>query len=230
MAKKSINLIGQTFGQLIVLEEIKSTTLYARKYLCRCSCGNLTEVFQNKLRQGITKSCGCLRQKMLINGEIRRTHGESKTKLYKVWVQMLQRCNNPNDSNYHNYGGNGITVITEWFDYQTFKTWAITHGYCEGLTIERLDPYKGYYPENCTWIPLSAQGFNKRKSSKNTSGYEGVSFKKSTNKWVARITIEGIRKQIGSFDSAELAHKAIGCYFLENNLKEHYAKYLRNAK
>ena len=87
------------------------------------------------------------------------------TRLNKIYEHMKDRCYNPNFHCYNRYGGRGITICKEWLeDYQTFKAWALSHGYSDNLTLDRIDNDKGYYPENCRWITLQAQCDNTRKS------------------------------------------------------------------
>ena len=88
-------------------------------------------------------------------------HGERNTKLYGVWASMRQRCNNPNEKEYKNYGGRGIKVCEAWEYYINFSEWAHMHGYEEGLTIDRIDVNGNYCPENCQWIPFELQARNK---------------------------------------------------------------------
>jgi len=86
-----------------------------------------------------------------------------KTKLYKVWTSMKQRCVNPSDEAYENYGGRGITVCESWAnDFHRFRVWAEDHGYRVGLTIDRVDNDAGYCPENCRWTDRQTQNVNKR--------------------------------------------------------------------
>lgn len=86
--------------------------------------------------------------------------GRTKTKLYKTWIAMKRRCDNP-DVAHEKYYKN-IKICEEWYDFNNFKNWAIKSGYIEGYTIERLDIKKGYNPENCTFIPKNKQNLNKR--------------------------------------------------------------------
>src|SRR5690606_5453279 len=131
------------------------------------SCGIEREVLSNNLLKGVSTSCGCNRTK----------HAESKTKLYKVWAGMLQRCTNPNASNYGKYGGKGITVCNIWQkSYVTFKKWALANGYEEGLTLDRVKNNKGYSPKNCRWATSALQARNQGIKENNSTGVTGVSF------------------------------------------------------
>lgn len=87
---------------------------------------------------------------------------EKYHRMYSVWSGMKQRCTNPNSMGYENYGGRGITFCEEWKNFHSFCEWALSHGYSDNLTLERIDVNKNYCPENCTWIPLSDQPKNTR--------------------------------------------------------------------
>lgn len=91
-----------------------------------------------------------------------KTHGKSKDKLYHVWNGMKQRCYNANDDFYYCYGAKGITVCEEWKNsFQNFYDWAISHGYDEKLSIDRIDVNGNYCPENCRWTNSSVQNRNR---------------------------------------------------------------------
>ena len=90
------------------------------------------------------------------NCRVLTTHGQSKTKLYKVWNQMKQRCSNPKSKGYHNYGGKGISVCKEWQDdFNVFHSWALQNGYEIGKEIHRVNSNGNYSPENCVFIEKS---------------------------------------------------------------------------
>ena len=96
---------------------------------------------------------------------MKRTHGESNTRLYRTWKHMKGRCNNPNDSRYKRYGARGIKVCEEWdSSYEEFKKWAVESGYRDDLTIERINVNGPYEPSNCCWISKSEQSKNKEET------------------------------------------------------------------
>lgn len=90
-----------------------------------------------------------------------KKHYMKNTKLYSIWNEMRNRCNNPNDANYKRYGGKGICVCNEWNDFRVFYPWAVDNGYKEGLTIDRINPLGNYEPSNCRWITRAEQQRNR---------------------------------------------------------------------
>lgn len=92
----------------------------------------------------------------------RTTHGETKTRLHKIWEAMLTRCEYENHIHYANYGGRGISVCEAWHDYVAFRDWSLQNGYADNLSIDRLDNDKGYAPDNCRWATVKEQQNNKR--------------------------------------------------------------------
>lgn len=86
-----------------------------------------------------------------------------KTRLWKIWSAMKERCYRAKHEHYKSYGGRGITVCDAWReDYKTFKKWALTNGYEDYLTLDRIDVNGNYEPSNCRWISMSEQHKNKR--------------------------------------------------------------------
>ena len=80
---------------------------------------------------------------------------------------MKQRCYNPNNDNYPNYGGRGISICDEWLnDREAFISWALSHGYSNDLSIDRIDVNGNYKPSNCRWATDELQRNNQRPRSK----------------------------------------------------------------
>ena len=179
------DLSGQTFGYLYVIkrcENIKGRTAF----LCRCKCGKETKVTSHSLNSGNTSSCGCLHKQQLAERNYR--HGARYTRLYRIYRNMITRCYNSNTLEYKNYGGRGIIVCKEWREsFVAFKTWAENNGYSDKLTIDRIDTNGNYEPNDCRWITLKAQGFNKT----NTKYFEYNGQKKCLAEWAE---IFGINK------------------------------------
>lgn len=157
---KLIDLTGKKFGRLTVIERTENNHRGNVMWKCICECGNEKIVSRNCLNQGITKSCGCLLKEARHSNT--RKHGKTKTRLYRIWAKMKERCNNPKTKSFVYYGGRGITICEEWLnDFQAFYDWSMANGYSDNLSIDRIDVNGNYEPGNCRWADTKTQANNK---------------------------------------------------------------------
>ena len=178
-----IDLTGKKFGKLTVLKRVENNKHGQPQWLCKCDCGNETVVVGQKLRTGQTKSCGCI----VYEQKTRLTHGMSGTTLFTRWMNMKSRCNNPKNKRYNRYGGRGIKVCEEWEnDFMNFYRWAISNGFEESLSIDRIDNNMGYCPENCRWVNAKRQENNRSKNIKIT--YNGE--EKTLSEWCDFLNLD----------------------------------------
>ena len=183
----AVNIGGLRFGRLEVIEMSHVDKSGKAFWICKCDCGNKKIVSGDKLRSGKTKSCGCLQAELRKNG-IRKTHGMTKTRLYTEWCNMRSRCHNVNNKN---YGGRGISVCDEWEKFENFMLWAISNGYNDNLTIERIHVDGNYEPDNCKWITPKEQHLNRTDSHKITAFGETKTIKEwSDSTGIGYDTIE----------------------------------------
>lgn len=147
-----IDISGIKYGMLTaVCRSVEKSRSGASMWVFRCDCGKEKIALPYPVKRGLIKSCGC----------IYRTHGMSNTRLYNIWVDMRQRCSNPNVSHYSSWGGKGITVCDEWRDnFSAFRDWAHSNGYSDSLSIDRINNDGNYCPENCRWATPSQQTRN----------------------------------------------------------------------
>lgn len=177
-----LDLTGQRFGRLTVIERRGSSKDGQKLYFCECDCGGTKLVRSSDLRRGITRSCGCLQRECSSNKfkRLNTRHGGCGTRLYGIWFDMRQRCSWEKSISWANYGGRGIRVCDEWeADFVPFRDWALANGYRDDLTLDRIDVDGNYCPDNCRWANLDEQNNNKRSCIYVTIG--GVT--KSVTQW-----------------------------------------------
>lgn len=159
-----VDMTGRVIGRLLVIEECGRNARGRALWRCRCECGNEIIVRGDNLRsEHPTTSCGCYKRERLV--EANTTHGASRSRLYYVWKSMIQRAGvikGASEKDKHNYQDRGITVCSEWLVFENFRDWALSHGYSDGLEIDRRDNDKGYCPENCRWITPKENANNRR--------------------------------------------------------------------
>ncbi|HUW18251.1 MAG TPA: hypothetical protein VMW16_03030 [Sedimentisphaerales bacterium] len=163
------NLIGKKFYRLMVLsEEPKRKGM--RYFKCRCDCGNVKITQGVCLNNGSCKSCGCLqKEKASKLGKLKKTHGFSGTRFYRIWKGMRNRCYNKNEPAYPKYGGRGIYITERWHEFENFKH-DMYDSYLlnskrvgeKNISIDRKDNDGNYCPENCRWVTVKIQNSNRR--------------------------------------------------------------------
>lgn len=204
-------LIGSKFTRLtITAKDEARSTKNGNYYKCLCDCGKITSVIIAKLNNGTTKSCGCLRKERILGG-LRTKHGMHRSKTYTVWTNMRDRCNNPNNKSFKDYGERGITYDPAWDNFEDFFN---DMGACpDKLTLERVDVNSNYNKSNCIWDVRAVQNHNRRKlPCRNIDAYSskiGVSLNLKSNRWGVKLCREGVVLFKGSFldeESAALAY------------------------
>lgn len=158
------DLTERRFGRFIVIKRaenhIKPNGGKSTMWLCRCDCGNERVVNANSLLIGDSKSCGCLNSE-IVSARF-KTHGKTRTRLYRTWTGIKSRCYNKNENAYKYYGAKGIAMCDEWKNsFENFCVWAVENGYSDELTIDRIGLWGNYEPCNCRWANKITQANNK---------------------------------------------------------------------
>lgn len=179
-------MFGRTYGLWTVLREVappKDSVPYARYVECRCACGTVSSIYVGNIKRGMSTSCGCTRADRMAAAT--RTHGRSKTREYKIWAGIKQRCLDPGNPSFANYGGRGITICSEWSD--SFERFFADVGPAPSRkhTIERVQNNIGYRPGNVVWATRVVQANNTRRNRRLTIGGETLTM----SQWARRAGI-----------------------------------------
>lgn len=165
--KKYEDLTGQKFGRLTVIQRTKNNKYGNLMWLCQCECGKQKIVRGSHLKGKRIQSCGCLAFEIAKEKMIERNfvHGKKGTKIYAIWKAIKQRCFNPNNAMYHNYGGRGITICEEWKNnFQAFYDHVskLPHFNEKGYSLDRINNDGNYEPNNVKWSTAKEQANNTR--------------------------------------------------------------------
>ncbi len=215
---KQNDFIGKKFKRLLVIKQTKERCFREIVWKCKCDCGNICKVRTSALKSGNTKSCGCL--KIETTSILMKKHGLRNHSLYKKWKAIKGRCYDKNNSSYTNYGKRGIKVCKKWKnDFKKFYNWAIENGWKEELQIDRIDNNGDYRPSNCRFVTLQENLKNKRLlSSRNTSGYCGVSWVNRDKKFMSQIIVNKKRYSLGYYINPVHAALARDIYIVRKSL------------
>ena len=214
MTRKLNNVIGESFFDVTIIANADYRPNTPRKVLVQCVCRNQKVVTLSDLRAGYIKSCGC---KKTANT---KTHGMTKTPLYRVWVNMKSRCLNPNAQFYSEYGGRGITIYSKWLEFEAFQKWALNNGYVPELTLDRRNNNRGYSPSNCRWVTRKVNQANRRSVKNSSSKFVGVTYIPdcSNNPWLASLKVDGKTVRVGVYPAEDEAALARNAYVIKHNL------------
>jgi hypothetical protein len=152
---------GTRFGRLTVISREYPTNPKYPRYVCQCDCGTRTAVTTGNLRNLKTNSCGCI--KRAVTGRLNLKHGMSHTVEFKAWFEMIERCRNPSNQRYADWGGRGISVCERWID--SFQSFYDDMGQKTSPrhSLDRIDNDGNYEPSNCRWATAREQRLNQRR-------------------------------------------------------------------
>lgn len=159
--RKAIDLVGVSYGNLTVVSRGANTHINKATWNCICSCGNTHNSTASNLKQGKSKSCGCIRSKR--TGNLQRTHSDSNSKEFRSWHAMKTRCLNTKYKRYKDYGGRGITIYLDWItSYASFLAY-VGRAPSPKHSIDRIENDGNYEPGNVKWSTPKEQANNRRK-------------------------------------------------------------------
>lgn len=225
--KYNVNeFMGKKFGKWTIIGSKGNDKRSRIIVRCKCDCGKEKDVLLDNILRGRSNSClSCAMKK----------HGQHDTRLYNVWKGIKRRCYNKNDKNYPMYGDKGIIMCDDWKnDFMNFYNWAYNNGFDDNLPskdciIDRINSDGIYEPSNCRWINSYTRSRNQDKSTRNTSGYIGVSKRPSRYKarpWKAAICVNYKTVNLGNYATQREALEARNKYIVDNKLENHVQEYI----
>lgn len=199
---------GERYGRLTIIREVEpagSSHKRVRRFLCRCDCGNEIICRLPNLKSGTTKSCGCYRK--FVSSNRRDCHHLQNTRIYRIWCGMKRRCYNKHNEHFDRYGGRGIIVCDEWkTDFMNFYDWAMSNGYDDKLSIDRINNEGNYEPSNCRWANQKQQIVNSTAAIKCSLGGNIVSLSDIAD--ILGVSFKRIRRIVymlnNGYDMSEL--------------------------
>lgn len=184
-----IDMTGQRFGRWVVVRLAHAGYTDAlgkacpAKWTCLCDCGSTRDIPRNNLTTGASSSCGCLKR------EMQTTHGMTKDPMYKTWVSIRLRIQDPTNADYPTYGGRGLTMEPEWArDFSTFRAWVVENigpKPSPDRTIDRKNNDLGYLKGNLRWATVLQQQNNRRNNRMLT--YEGETM--NMKQWCTKLDL-----------------------------------------
>ena len=187
--QRTDDLVGKKIGFWTVLRRVQYRTRGGNAlvaYLCRCVCGKEKSVLKSSLEKGVSMSCGCEKYRKKDSELYKFRH----SRLFNIYNSMISRCYNPKSINFERYGGKGISVCESWRGKDggiNFYRWAISSGYSDSLTIDRINNKAGYSPQNCRWATYQEQNVNR--SCTKWITYNNETF--MADEWGRRIGVQG---------------------------------------
>ena len=170
MANNSAEWIGKRFGRLTIIDFEHAKPPYRGwMWVCKCDCGNVRTLMVTDVKQGKTRSCGCLHDEVCSEKASKFKHSvKDHKRLYSIYNGIKKRCYNENEPRYKDYGARGITMCEGWLNettgFDNFVEWSSSNNYNENMTIDRIDVNGNYEPANCRWVSLVEQSLNKRET------------------------------------------------------------------
>ena len=209
-------ILIEDLGMKFPTENSKERKRFGRYQCGFCGAEFITQTQDIKSYRIV--SCGCYRKEQ--SRKALTKHNLTGSRLYRIWGAIKTRTSNTKDNFYSDYGGRGITICDEWKnDFMSFYNWAISNGYSDELSIDRIDNDGNYCPENCKWSTQIMQSRNQRIKRSNTSGYKGCSFDKMLQKYRTYIRVDGKQIYVGLYLTPEDGAVAYNNYIIANDLE-----------